>query len=83
MRLYVAHHRGQDHTKFHHREDVLCTLSRYGFIFETRSKEEGIKESLEERSPGLNMPRNKKGVWQRLANLNSKLVVLDLVDDMV
>ena len=62
MRRYVAHHRGQDDTKFHHREDVLCTLSRNRFIFKTRSKEEGIfKKPIEEGSPGLNIPRIRKG----------------------
>lgn len=61
MRRYVAHNRGQDRAKFYHREDVLRTLSRYRFVFETWSKEEGIfKESIKEGSPGLNIPRNKK-----------------------
>ena len=44
MRRNVAHYRGQDREKFHYWEDVLRTLSRYGSIPETWSREEGSFE---------------------------------------
>ena len=58
MRCYVAHHRGQDRAEFNHREDVLRTLSRNRFIFETQCKEGIFEESIKEGSRGLNVLRN-------------------------
>ena len=57
MCRHVAHHCRQDRAKLHFRKDVLRTLSRYGLVFETQSREEGsFEKPTEEGSPGLNIP---------------------------
>ena len=89
MRRNVARHRGQDRAKLHHWEDVLRPLSRYRFISETQSREEGsFKGSTKEGGSGLNNPRNKKrqSPTASFARLELALVILmnlNLVDDMV